>query len=291
MIIKGRGSVTMPKLPRAIGNLLGYAKEVNQALQQLADRCFEVPNPQPQKQYNHPFEIFVEKIGSEIRLSVNYGRQYRNWVKSVAAGITSVNSRTQEDEIPFETSQVLRNHPDGTTSGYTALNVSTTYGIWARASYVLVDSSSDYFSSGDGDSRGYMNTDTYALFVTNVEKDDINTDPDAYEGTDDAHLYIGKVTVDANGAWTIKQYWRSDIVCPCFVMPYVSISADAGNSLRMDSSDGLLFVPPIVSGDANNSISQGTDYGAYYDAPPVVSADANNSLTEGSDGGPFYDEP
>jgi hypothetical protein len=33
----------MPKLPRSIGNLIGYAREVNQAIQQLRDRAWEVP--------------------------------------------------------------------------------------------------------------------------------------------------------------------------------------------------------------------------------------------------------
>lgn len=48
----------MPKLPRAIGNLIGWAKEVNQALQQLADRAFDVPNPQPSKPETPlPFQV------------------------------------------------------------------------------------------------------------------------------------------------------------------------------------------------------------------------------------------
>ena len=58
MIVKGRGSVTMPKLPRAIGNLLGYAKEVNQALQQLADRAYDIPTPHPPKPATQlPFQV------------------------------------------------------------------------------------------------------------------------------------------------------------------------------------------------------------------------------------------
>lgn len=38
MISKPRGSVTLPRLPRGVGNLLKWSREVNQCLQQLRDR-------------------------------------------------------------------------------------------------------------------------------------------------------------------------------------------------------------------------------------------------------------
>lgn len=38
MISKLRGSVSIPKLPRGVGNLLKWSREVNQCLQQLRDR-------------------------------------------------------------------------------------------------------------------------------------------------------------------------------------------------------------------------------------------------------------
>lgn len=42
------------------------------------------------------------------------------------------------------------------------------------------------------------------------------------------------------------------------------VSATPG-SLQLDN--GLLYVPVIVSADANNSITEGNDGGAFYDAP------------------------
>lgn len=38
MISKLRGSVTIPRIPRGVGNLLRWSREVNQCLQQLRDR-------------------------------------------------------------------------------------------------------------------------------------------------------------------------------------------------------------------------------------------------------------
>ena len=241
---------------------------------------------------SHPFKIFVKKVGAEIQCSVNYGRQYRTWVKTRTGTPPDTGyDGTQDNNIPFAASN-LTNHPEGLTAGYEVLSVSTTYGIWARASYTLIDESTNFFGTATGNGRGYVKTDTYALFVSGVEVDSINTTPDSYDSTGSAHLFIGSVAVDANGVWTIKQYWKSDIVCPSFVMPYVGVSTDTGNSLSTTASaDLLLFCPPIVSTDANNSITTGSDDGAFYNSPPFASADANNSISTGSDGGPFYDAP
>lgn len=43
MIIKARGTVTLPRFLRSIGSVLEWAREVNKALQQLRDRCWDVP--------------------------------------------------------------------------------------------------------------------------------------------------------------------------------------------------------------------------------------------------------
>ena len=74
MIIKGRGSVTMPKLPRAIGNLIAWAREVNQALQQLADRAYEVPSPPDRNDDSKPnFWVDVFKTGSDWKIFMESG--------------------------------------------------------------------------------------------------------------------------------------------------------------------------------------------------------------------------
>lgn len=245
-------------------HMVNHAQAIEE-LQNQVDVSQKIQNRQ--FKYKHPFKIYVEKAGSEIRLSVNYGRQYRNWIKSTNAALSSVDSDTQDLDISFDTSQNLRNHPDGLTAGYSVLSVSTTYGIWARGAYSKIYSSTDFFGTGDGNGRGYMKTDTWALTFLDVSPDNLNTTPDAYDGTGTADLFIGSVAVDSNGVWTIKQYWRSDIICPCFVMPYIDVSSTSGNSFSLAASDGLPFVPPIVSSDANNSISEGADGGAFYDAP------------------------
>lgn len=40
MIIKPRGSVIIPKMPRSVGSILSWCREVNRAIQQLRDRAF-----------------------------------------------------------------------------------------------------------------------------------------------------------------------------------------------------------------------------------------------------------
>lgn len=43
MIIKARGTVSIPKSPRSLGSVLLWCRMVNKSLQQLRDRCWEVP--------------------------------------------------------------------------------------------------------------------------------------------------------------------------------------------------------------------------------------------------------
>ena len=43
MIIKARGTVTLPRRPHGIGNLLQFCRETIHCLQQLRDRCWDVP--------------------------------------------------------------------------------------------------------------------------------------------------------------------------------------------------------------------------------------------------------
>jgi len=43
MIIKAKGTVTIPARPRSLGQVLSWCKSVNRALQQLRDRAWDVP--------------------------------------------------------------------------------------------------------------------------------------------------------------------------------------------------------------------------------------------------------
>ncbi len=62
----------------------------------------------------------------------------------------------------------------------------------------------------------------------------------------------------------------------------LDISGDPGNSLILGVIDPGAYVPPIVSGDIDNSIIFGSDGGAYYNAPGLVTGavwdDATNTI-------------
>jgi len=89
MIIKARGSVTMPKLPRSIGNLIGYAKEVNQAIQQLRDRAWEIPpTPKPAQEVALPFQVSAS--ASLLKAA------------SGVIGATSISGAVLEEESPAD---------------------------------------------------------------------------------------------------------------------------------------------------------------------------------------------
>lgn len=43
MIIRAKGTITIPRALRSVGNVIDWAREVNRAIQQLRDRCWDVP--------------------------------------------------------------------------------------------------------------------------------------------------------------------------------------------------------------------------------------------------------
>ena len=74
MIIKPKGSVTVPKYPRGLGDLIGWARTVNHAIQQLRDRVFDVPtNIQKSVKNDFQFQVSVKKEDSTWKASVTLG--------------------------------------------------------------------------------------------------------------------------------------------------------------------------------------------------------------------------
>ena len=67
-----------------------------------------------------------------------------------------------------------------------------------------------------------------------------------YYDDDFDFVYLGKVAFDANGAATVQQFRKSDIITGIVTWP-VGFN--------------------IVSSDAGNSITLGSDNGAYYNEP------------------------
>lgn len=280
----------MPKLPRAIGNLIGYAKEVNQTLQQLADRAFDIPPPTPSSiPYLHPFKLITKEESSELHCYVNYGQIIESYLRTWNTFSDNSDCQSVQNTVVINSGTLL-NDPSGGTVGYMTLSASTTYGIWLKGKYKVAGTFSDYFSTGESEGRGYKKTDGMVLRFVNIEAESSYTTPSSKPDNGEVWLFLGKVVVDSNLNATTTQHWKSDIMLPSYAIPFIEPSLVSGNSIYLET-DGLIYVKSFVSADVDNSITTGTDGGVYYEAVPTVSADADNSITEGSDGGAYYDAP
>ena len=70
-------------------------------------------------------------------------------------------------------------------------------------------------------------------------------------------------------------------------LPPVYRGRELGGDLTIDASGDVQIT--IVSADAGNQVTAGTDNGAFVEA--IVSADADNSITAGADGGAYVNLP
>lgn len=235
---------------------------------------FEIPVGENNKftpQYQHPFKMFTRKAESEMRLYLQSGIMTTYAINGDGTPAV-VNLPVQFADGASNLSN--ENFPQNATEGYFVLASEKTYGVW-----VIVN---DYQGSAspEEDLTDYTTIRTYApefanlpyVYVTDIA-DQIGLGDESNVVLDlgvSLTFYIGQVTTDVNTIPTIKQFRRSDIFAQMTALP-----------------ENIL----IVSTDANNSISEGSDGLAFYDSPPFASADANNSISVGSDGGPFYDAP
>ena len=224
--------------------------------------------PRMNDAHPHPWKITtvtaIVGASEEFRIYVNYGAlTHETWgtdEPSFIEGAATFNATTPT---------YLLNDPFNTgTVGYFVASVSTDYGVWLKLERV------DATSLFDPESLGEIYTGMKYFIHSNAEifisSTFVNSsDTPTYSG-DFSYIYIGKVSYDADGNATIQQRRRSDIVTAVTAYP-----------------TGIT----VVSTDADNSITTGTDGRAFYEAPPIVSADANNSISAGSDGGAFYDDP
>jgi len=152
--------------------------------------------------------------------------------------------------------------------GYFVASASTNYGVWLKLERA------DFTSTFDPEAEGEIYTGVKyfihanaEIFISSTFVERTNTP--TYSG-DFSYIYIGKVSYDSNGNSTIQQHRRSDIVAA--VTPYPT---------------GI----SVVSTDADNDLTTGTDGRAFYEAPPIVSTDAGNDISTGTDGGAYYNAP
>jgi hypothetical protein len=138
---------------------------------------------------------------------------------------------------------------DTNTLGEMSLSASTVYGVWVTSGITA--------SPGYGSRQtDYDKLDDYRAGGATVKISSTYTaytDAATYAATLVGGLtvgtgvfYIGQIETFTDGSYTVKQWRKSDITVGNIAIP-----------------DDLHF----VSTDANNSISAGSDGGAYYDAP------------------------
>jgi hypothetical protein len=210
----------------------------------------------------HPFQIVTKKERTtadppvdQIRLFVNKGRittfsfssdaVQKPCAIDIAVDFTPATSDLMNDDFGF--SSVV---------GYEVLAVSKTYGVWVVVGQMqgTFTPTSDFqnftqIREWSADGAGSIRGQIYVSDTTGeTEFGDGRAVTTAFVGTLDAPcaFYLGKVEVDANGKVTIKQWRSSDIFSQMTALPDEFV---------------------IVSTDADNSITQGSDGGAYYDEP------------------------
>jgi hypothetical protein len=249
-----------------------WANSIRAAIQRLRDRVpVGIDNARPTK-YVHPFQIIPRQVKIsddpveyELRLYVNYGQAFASSMVKWIEIPTVTENFSQIDEIMINSGALL-NDPSGAEAGYITLSATNNYGIWLRGQYTGGATTSPFFPS-TALMYGYMTVDAYRALFTEIIVDSTYNTPDTNPDDEHIWLYLGSVDVDANLFPAVTQWWKSDIMLPSFLMPRVEVSSDAGNSAYISSADGKLYVPPIVSSDANNSITTGADGGAFYDEP------------------------
>jgi hypothetical protein len=265
--MKTRNGDTPIQLPEVIrsGDPISakWANSIRYAIQRLRDR---VPVVYGNKGIPlHPFQIVVTNEESQLRLYVNYGQAFASHMVRWITMSTETENFSQIDEITIN-SDALLNDPSGAEAGYITLSATNNYGIWLKGTYGTVGTTTDFFPD-TALMYGYMTVDAYRASFSEVIVDSTYNTPDTNPDDEHIWLYLGSVDVDANLFPAVTQWWKSDIMLPSFLMPRVEVSSDAGNSAYVSSADGKLYVPPIVSSDANNSITTGADGGAFYDEP------------------------
>jgi len=272
-IRNGETPIQLPDLIRAGDPITAkWANGIRSALQRLRDRTPIITGANlGGSVYNHPWKIITATA------TVDDAPEYRIYVYHGAVTYQAWNDNEEpiyKDGLVYfaqtpSISYLVSDPFNATPVGYFVASVSTTYGVWLKVARNAIDG----VDAPTGSTEPYAGIG-FSSFITGSEilVDSTYNTPSNTPAYDDdfAHIFLGQVAYDGDGVATVKQFRRSDVVTSLTPWP-------------------TNFT--IVSADAGNSLTEGSDGGAFYDAPPIVSADANNDITTGSDGGAYYDDP
>jgi len=198
--------------------------------------------------YVHPYKIFVNYDGSAYSMQMQIGRFTVMKLINVSGNFALISA---DQYLSYDSSAGAFRGDDFDTStlGKMALSASTTYGVWVTSG---VAKAPGYGSTQED----YDKVDDYRAGGATVRISSTHTaytDAATYASTligglvvGEAIFYIGQIQTGSAGESTVKQWRKSDITVGNVVIP-----------------DDLHF----VSTDVDNSITAGSDKGAYYNAP------------------------
>jgi hypothetical protein len=218
-----------------------WANGIRTAVQRLRDRT-PVATMARQPQYVHPFKIIATIEEEEPRIYVSHGVvTYQEWDNTDQPTY-------KEADVYFDSVALtaLLNDPFSILDvGYFVAAPSTDYGVWLKVNRAPTGGVDNPNASSEPyTGLAYAGSTTgceILISSTSVEKTQTPTYDDDYD-----FIYLGKVAFDENGAATVQQFRKSDIITGIVTWP-VGFN--------------------IVSSDAGNSITTGSDGGAYYDDP------------------------
>lgn len=258
-----------------------WANSVREAIARLATRKHRLEGAGGSGGATHPFQLLPYWDGATPKLRVRWGLRYSFNIKA---------DSTSQVKIPALQAQTLIGPiigaPDGIDGTPETLAVNTTYGVWIKAGSSVSSADAAYFRDDETAPYNYLGyqdinvagaggADEIIVSSTYTSQDDMGTL--TATTADYSYVWIGKVTVgDANTAFAIEQWLRSDIIMPAYTGPAGFKSADSGNALTT-GSDGNLYVAPPVSSDSGNDIAAGTDGGAYLDLQSGTGATVSGS--------------
>lgn len=193
-----------PPIRSGPGDMMTYLNMIRKSLIELRDQMPPSGIPKANiAKTPHPWKLFVEEQSSEIRLFTWHGAiTVLQWSGSDV--LPSFN-----DMNPIIGMAQTFGDPFGGTVGHLVLDVSKTYGVWIRLGRSSGTHTSTDTEFDDVLSQGFAGS---AVIIADDTKIDPDDDWD-YSGTN-SYIFIGQVSVDANGAATIKQHLKSDLVIP-----------------------------------------------------------------------------
>lgn len=222
-----------------------WANQIRTAIDRLKNRgTIDVDRPMGGA-YVHPYKIFVNWDGTDYSMQMQIGR-YTAMRLIQVSGSFVLTSADQALSYDSSAGAFRGDDFDTGTLGSMSLAKSTVYGVWVTSGITVSTGygsrQSDYDKLDDYRSGGatVKISSTYTAY----------TDATTYAATLVGGLvvgvgvfYIGQIETFTDGSYTVKQWRKSDITVGNIAIP-----------------DDL----HIVSTDASNSITVGTDKGAYY---------------------------